>query len=115
MAGDAESDIKDIKNTVHHIERRQLDQEARIAKVEGRQDGFDAVMKEAHSRLDEKIENVGRRVDGLRSLMESIGSTLKSHTTQEDQDRQKMYWMLVSILFGVLGYLGIFLFERVVG
>jgi len=108
-------DIKDIKNTVHHIERRQLDQEARIAKVEGRQDGFDAVMKEAHSRLDEKIDGVGRRVDGLRSVMDNIGHTLKAHTDQEDKDRGKLLWIVTSTLLAVIGYFAVYVFEKVSG
>jgi len=109
---DAQDDIKEIKTVVHHIERRQLDQEARIAKVEGRQDGFDAVMKEAHSRLDEKIDGVGRRVDGLRGVIDNIAHTLKDHTKREDADRGKLFWMIVTILISILGFIGAQFFEH---
>lgn len=108
-------DIKEIKSVVHHIERRQLDQENRIAKVEGRQDGFDEVMRQAHMRLDDKIDNVGRRVDSLRGLIELVAKTLKDHTMREDADRGKLFWLMVSTLCAVLGFIGVQVWEKVFG
>jgi len=99
-------DIEDIKNTVHHIERRQYEQDSRIAKVEGRVDAQDVRTHESHARLDARIDSVDKRLDGMKDGIESIDRTLNSHVTQENEDRKliireqrKLFWS-VMITFG---------------
>lgn len=101
-------DIGDIKDTVHAIQsdlrvyrEDQLRQDSRLAKIEGRQDGVDKLMSEAHQRLDEKIDGVQLEVREIGRAVGAVGTTLKEHTEREDADRRNMIRQLWVVLIGV--------------
>jgi len=81
-------DIEDIANTVHHIERKQYEQDARISRVEGRVDAQGLLMDEKYLRLDQKIDGVAEGVMSMDKKVEHIAGTLSAHTEQEDEDRR---------------------------
>jgi len=101
-------DLSDIKRTVHEIQDGQHRQAIQIARLEA---GHQALKESAH----EVNLRLHSRIDDLASGQIKIEQVLSNHTAQEDLDRKKMMQLLITILLSVLGALGMYLFDHLLG
>jgi len=125
-----ETDVQDIKRTVHAIQESVSHHGERLAKLEGRQAGYDEVIREmpyVHRRLDERIDGLANELGGIRDgmsaiavnqerqteMQESTGEILATHVKQEDSDRRWQLRFLVTGVVSLLGAVGWWVFEHV--
>lgn len=79
-------DIAYIAQSIHHIDRR-------VAVLETRVNGQDSRL----ARIEDDVATT-------RRVSEKIHDSLSSHTQQEDRDRQKIMWWLITTLVSVIGF-----------
>ena len=115
-----EARIQDIQESVHEIradmrglERRLDKTDLRISDIEretietqAAQKALEAVMNAEHRRLTDKVELV-------QGSITDLAARLTRHMSEASNDLKQTFWVVLGILFTIVGTLAFWAFQRI--